>query len=328
MQAQPDNWYRNKRIGGLWRFAIAITVLNILGHTVLGFEQAWATPFVALAAAYGSELFLETVDALTRERRPRFLGSASAFIEFLLPAHISGLAVSMLLYSNERFWVIAFAAASAIASKYLFQAAIPTPGRPPSDWPQRHFFNPSNFGISLTLILFTWVGIAPPYEFTENVRGMFDVILPLVIVGSGSLVNRLFTERIPLILAWLGGFILQALVRSLMHGTPASAALAPMTGFAFVIFTFYMVTDPGSTPSRRDLQILFGLSVAVAYGLLVTAHVPFDLFFGLTVVSILRGVAMHFAAWRAVQDLESGEYLGVAATRKLAGFSTAPERIS
>jgi enediyne biosynthesis protein E5 len=328
MQTQPDNWYRKKRIGGLWRFAIAITVLNILGHTVLGFEQAWATPFVALAAAYGTELFLEMVDALTRERPPRFLGSASTFIEFLLPAHISGLAVGMLLYSNERFWVIAFAAASAIASKYLFQAAVPTPGRPVSEWPRRHFFNPSNFGISLTLLLFTWVGIAPPYEFTENVRGVFDVILPLVIVGSGSIVNRLFTERIPLILAWLGGFILQALIRSLMHGTPLGAALAPMTGFAFVIFTFYMVTDPGSTPSRRDTQILFGLSVAIAYGLLVTAHIVFGLFFALIIVSILRGATMHFAAWRAIQVFKSGEYIGVAATKNLAGFSAAQRRIS
>jgi enediyne biosynthesis protein E5 len=48
MRTQADNWYQNKRVAGLWRFATAITALNILGHTVLGFEQAWATPLVAL----------------------------------------------------------------------------------------------------------------------------------------------------------------------------------------------------------------------------------------------------------------------------------------
>jgi len=51
MRVAQDNWYQNKRIGGLRRFAIAITILNILGHTVLGFEQAWAHPIVALATA-------------------------------------------------------------------------------------------------------------------------------------------------------------------------------------------------------------------------------------------------------------------------------------
>jgi enediyne biosynthesis protein E5 len=326
MQSQPDNWYQNKRIGGLWRFAVAITVLNLLGHTVLGFEQAWATPFVALAAAYGAELLLETVDARALGRRPRYLGSPRAVIEFLLPAHITGLAVGMLLYANERFWVIAFAAASAIASKYLFQVAIPLAGRPPSEWPKRHFLNPSNIGITLTLLLFTWVGIAPPYHFTENVRGVLDVILPLLIIGSGSLLNRLFTERIPLILAWLGGFVLQALVRSLMHGTPIAAALAPMTGLAFVLFTFYMVTDPGSTPSRREAQILYGASVAAAYGLLVTVHVPFDLFFSLTIVSVARGAVMYWTVWRAAEEVKRAKFFSVGATDRVSGVAGSESR--
>jgi hypothetical protein len=303
MRAHPDNWYQNKRVGGLWRFAIAISVLNILGHTVLGFEQAWATPFVALAAAYGMELSVEAIDAWSRARRPRFLGSPRSFAEFLLSAHITGLAVGMLLYSNQRFWVTAFAAATAVASKHLFQVAVVTPHCPPSMWPRRHFLNPSNFGIAVTLLLFPWVGIAPPYQFTENARGVFDVILPLIIVCTGSLLNTKFTERMPLILAWLSAFLLQAVVRSLLHGTPVVAALAPMTGLAFVLFTFYMVTDPGTTPSRRGSQIVFGALVAIVYGLLVTLHVVFGLFFALAIVTTARGIVMHIAAWRATIEL-------------------------
>jgi len=303
MRIQPDTWYQNKRIGGLWRFAIAISVLNIVGHTVLGFEQAWAHPLVALAAAYGMELSLEAIDAWAQARRPRFLGSPRTFVEFLLSAHITGLAVGMLIYSNQRFWVTAFAAATAIASKHLFQVAVVTPHCPPSMWPKRHFLNPSNFGIAMTLLLFPWVGISPPYQFTENARGVFDVILPLIIVCTGSLLNTKFTERIPLILAWLSVFFLQALARSLLHGTPVAAALAPMTGLAFVLFTFYMVTDPGTTPSRRGAQIAFGASVAIAYGLLVSLHVVFGLFFALAIVTAVRGMTMYAAGWRAAAAL-------------------------
>jgi hypothetical protein len=313
MRIQPDNWYQNKRIGGLWRFAIAISVLNILGHTVLGFEQAWATPFVALAAAYGMELSLETIESWTQARRPRFLGSPRIFAEFLLSAHISGLAVGMLLYSNQRFWVTAFAAATAIASKHLFQVAVPAPHCPPAMWPRRHYLNPSNFGIAMTLLLFPWVGIAPPYQFTENARGPFDVILPLIIVCTGCLLNTKFTERMPLIAAWLGGFLLQAVVRSLLHGTPVLPAMAPMTGLAFVLFTFYMVTDPGTTPSRRGSQIAFGASVAFVYSLLMSLHVVFGLFFSLVLVTALRGVGMHVTAWRAAAGLVHAEPRGVAA---------------
>jgi hypothetical protein len=248
------------------------------------------------------ELALEAIDAWAQRRRARFLGSPRTFAEFLLSAHITGLAVSMLLYPNERFWVTAFAVAVAIASKTLFRVPIAIPGVAMAEWPRRHFLNPSNIGISVTLLLFPWVGIAPPYQFTENARGVFDVVLPLLIVVSGSFLNTKFTERIPLISAWLAGFVAQAVVRSWWHGLPPAAALLPMSGLAFVLYTFYMVTDPGTTPSGRRAQIVFGASVALAYGLLVSLHIVFGLFFALTLVTLARGALMHVAAWRTATE--------------------------
>ncbi|MBV9209347.1 MAG: enediyne biosynthesis protein UnbU, partial [Acidobacteria bacterium] len=106
----------NNRLGGLRRFAIAITVLNILGHTVLGFEQSWLQPFVALATGYSTEILLELVQAWSKRRPPQFMGGYTKFVDFLLPAHISGLAVAMLIYANERLWPVAFATAAAIGS--------------------------------------------------------------------------------------------------------------------------------------------------------------------------------------------------------------------
>jgi len=298
MRTPKDNWYEKKRLGGLWRFAIALSILNILGHTLFGFEQAWAHPFVALAAAYSMELSLEAIHSWAQRRQPRFLGSPRIFIEFLLPAHITGLAVSMLLYPNERFWVMAFASATAIASKALFRAPVAVPYYPPEKWPQRHFMNPSNFGISVTLLLFPWVGISPPYQFTENLRGPLDIVVPLIIVVLGSFLNTKFTERVPLILAWLAGFVAQAVIRGWWNGVPIIPALLPITGLVFILFTFYMVTDPGTTPVGRRAQIVFGASVAAVYGLLVANHIVFGLFFSLTLVCYVRGLAKHWAGWR------------------------------
>jgi hypothetical protein len=125
-------------------------------------------------------------------------------IKFLLPAHITGLAISMLLFAAENVAVIAFAAASAIASKYLFRVIVGVDegGRPTF----RHVLNPSNFGISATLLLFPTVGIAPPYQFTENTSGIVDWILPLIIICTGSYLNIKATGRIPLIIAWASAF--------------------------------------------------------------------------------------------------------------------------
>ena len=298
MSARRDSWYGGKRTAGLLRFAIAISILNVLGHTLFGFEQAWAHPLIALATAYGVELVLEIADAWANHRRPMFLRSGHDLVVFLLPAHITGLAVSMLLYPNERFWVVAFASAVAIASKRVFRIAVQAAAAGGRGARARHFFNPSNIGIVFTLLLFPSVGIAPPYQFTENLRGPLDVILPLLIVVSGSFVNVKFTERVPLILAWLGVFALQAVVRSWLHELPWQAALTPMTGLAFVLFTFYMVTDPGTTPAKAGAQIIFGSSVALVYGILMTAHVVFGLFFSLAVVTAVRGLGMYWSAVR------------------------------
>lgn len=282
---------KDMRLAALRRFATAITVLNVLGHTVLGFEQSLATPVVAVLVAYATEILLELVESWRHGRSPRFLGGFVKLADFLLSAHITGLAVAMLLYANERLLPIAFAAATAIGSKYLFRVG--------TNGASRHVFNPSNLGITATLLAFAWVGIAQPYMFTENLPGGWAWALPALIVCSGSFLNTVFTRRVPLILAWLGGFVLQAAIRHFAFGNLFLPSLNPMTGVAFLLFTFYMVTDPATTPVTRRGQIAFGLSMAAAYGILMSFHVVFGLFFGLSAVCAGRGAILYLKALAA-----------------------------
>ena len=292
---------RADRLGGLRRFAVAITVLNILGHTFFGFEQSLAQPVVALLSAYSAEILLEFIDARCNRRPLRFLGGGPRrFVEFLLSAHITGLACAMLLYANERLGPVVFASVVAIGSKCVLRA--------PAERGTRHFFNPSNFGITVTLLVFSWVSIAPPYQFTENMTGVGDWILPAVIVCTGTFLNARFTHRLPLIGAWLGGFVAQAALRSLFLDTPLEAGLIPMTGVAFILYTFYMVTDPATTPVGRRDQIAFGLSVAAVYGALMVVHVVFGLFFALSIVCAIRGLCMYARQWvgsRAPEEVDA-----------------------
>lgn len=282
---------KDLRLPALKRFAIAITILNIAGHLFLGFEQSLAQVLVALVAAYSVEIVLEVVDARLRPRPLAFTGGLTAFINFLLPSHITGLAVSMLLYASDTLWPIVFAATVAVASKTIFRARVKNSSR--------HFYNPSNTGIALTLVLFPWVGIAPPYQFTENLYGVADWILPAIIVCTGTFLNARFTRRIPLIVAWVGGFALQAIIRNMLFGTSITGGLMPMTGVAFLLFTFYMITDPGTTPTVPGRQVLFGASVAALYAVLLYFHVVFGFFFALVCICTLRGLGLHLAALRS-----------------------------
>lgn len=282
---------KDVRLVALWRFAVSITLFNVLGHAFFGFEQSLAQPLAALITAYSMEILLELIDARVNQRTPRFAGGLRSLVNFLLSAHITALAVAMLLYANERLLPIVFATAVAVGSKAIFRAPVGNG--------TRHFLNPSNFGITLTLLLFPWVGIAPPYHFTENLGGLGNWIVPGLLIVSGTLLNVQLTKKGPLILGWLGGFAGQAVLRNLIFGTPLVAALLPMTGVAFLLFTFYMVTDPGTTPFKPRNQVVFGVAVAAVYGLLVMMHVVFGLFFALTIVSILRGFCLYAHAFSA-----------------------------
>jgi hypothetical protein len=280
----------DKRIAALERFAASITIFTIAGAFWLGFEDSWAQPVVALATAYVLEIAFEALEAWGSARPPRFLGGVRAFVHFLLPAHITALSIALLLYPNARLMPIVFATAVATGSKFLLRAPVK------GGW--RHFMNPSNLGITVTLLAFPWVGIAPPYHFTENVSGALDWIVPAVVLVSGTMLNAKLTGKGPLILAWTVGFAAQAAIRSVVFDTPLVAALLPMTGLVFVLYTNYMITDPGTAPIARRGQIVFGAATAAVYGVLVSLHIVFGLFFALTIVTMGRGLVLYAARVR------------------------------
>ncbi|MDT0531486.1 enediyne biosynthesis protein [Micromonospora sp. DSM 115977] len=281
--APPRIDRRDPRYLALRNFAISMSIFNILGYTVLGFEQPWTWPLLALAVGYATEIVVELVTARANKRPAAFTGNGAwGMYTFLLPTHITALAANMLLYANDNFWPIAFAVVVAIGQKAIFLA--PIKGR------MRHFMNPSNFGITVTLVAFSWVNIAPPYHFTEDVPDMIRILVPLVILTAGTVLNGVLTKKIPLVVGWVGGFVIQALVRHFIWDVALWAALLPITGVAFVLFTNYMITDPGTTPSSGRAQFMFGASVAGVYGVLIAFNVVYTLFFAVTIVCLARGL--------------------------------------
>jgi hypothetical protein len=288
------NFYPNRnpklRLFALWYFCILISIWTILGHTVLGFEQSYAHPIIGVATACAMQFLLEWIDARANGRPPRFAGGLLPVMNMLPPAIIPGLACAMLIYPNSRLWPVVFAAALSIASKVILRA-------PVGNGQTQHIFNPSNLGITVTLILFPWVGLAPPYQFTENVTGAWDWIIPGIILLAGIFVHAKFTGRLPLVLAWLVGFAAQALIRVAAFGMPLVVPFVPVTSAAFILFTLFMIPDPATTPIKRGGQVAFGLSVAAIYGLLFVAHVVFGLFIALCLTSATRGAGLYLRSW-------------------------------
>jgi enediyne biosynthesis protein E5 len=296
-----------KVVIALRNFAMSITVFNILGYTILGFEQPWLWPFIALATAYTTEIVLEVIGARVEGRTPRFMGRrVRGMVEFLYPAHITALAMNMLIYVNDHVWVMVFGVIVAVGAKWALR--VPTKGR------LRHYMNPSNFGITIILLFYPWASIAPPYHFTETFDTWVDWLIPAIIVAAGTMLNGMLTKRMWLIAGWLSVFVLQAVIRGVLLDTSIPSALIVMTGVAFVLYTNYMVTDPGTSPSQPASQFAFGGGIAVVYGFLTGAGIAYGLFFATALVCAIRGGflwALHISnktrAQRAAQEAATRE---------------------
>lgn len=296
--AKPAKPKPDPRYLALRNFALSISVFNVFGYTLLGFEQPYLWPVFAVLTGYTTEIIFELISAWAYQRQPRFLGRGPrGLYEFLLPSHITALAVNMLLYANNQILPVIFGVFVGVAGKHAFQA--PVNGR------MRHFMNPSNFGITMALVCFGhWVSIAPPYEFTENANTYFRVMIPIIIATAGTVINTMLTRKVPLIVGWMGGFAIQAFVRHGIWDVALFSALGSMTGVAFVLFTNYMITDPGTTPMKGRAQFMFGGSVAFVYGALMQLNVTYTLFFALVIVCGFRGLGWWGASF--VQRLRTG----------------------
>lgn len=293
------------RLFALWYFTTLMIVWNVLGHTVLGFEQSWASPLVAVFTAIAVSMLFDWIDARARGRELRFVGSLGDFLNFLPACLIPGFACAMLLYPNERLSPLVFAVVLSIGSKLVFRA-------PVGEGRTQHFFNPSNLGVGATLLLLPEVSFAPPYHFTANVAGIWDVGIPLIVLLTGIIVHALFTGRLPLVAAWVGGFIVQGVIRAAISGAPLFLPFMPMTSAAFIIFTLYMIPDPATTPLNPARQAFFGFAVAAVYGVIQTLHLVFGLFYALLVVAAIRGLSLHVLdRWRKMRETAVGPGLSV-----------------
>jgi Na+-translocating ferredoxin:NAD+ oxidoreductase RnfD subunit len=68
-----------------------------------------------------------------------------------------------------------------------------------------------------------------------------------------------------------------------------------------VLFTFYMITDPQTSPSRWQGQILYGSMIGWSYCVLMLMHVSYTMFYALIFTSALRGLSLWLTELQATQ---------------------------
>lgn len=148
-----------------------------------------------------------------------------------------------LLLRTEAYWLIILAAFISIASKFVIR------------FKKKHIFNPANFG--LTVALFTGQAYISPGQWGSDAVFVY-------FVGFLALVLLLRVGRVDVSLAFLGSlFILNYCYDVLYKGWPIDHVIHSFTSGSLLLFSFFMITDPMTTPNTLKGRIIWIVLLAI-----------------------------------------------------------------
>jgi Na+-translocating ferredoxin:NAD+ oxidoreductase RnfD subunit len=165
---------------------------------------------------------------------------------------ITALSLCLLLRTTSPD-LAAAAAVVAIGSKFVLRVR------------GKHVFNPTNLAIVLFLGFTNGAWVSPGQWGSATVLAFFVVCL------GGLVIHRALRTEVTL--AFLVFWTAILFGRSAVVGEPLGIPLHRLQSGALLIFAFFMISDPKTTPDRRVGRVLFAFAVALGAG-----YIQFHLF--------------------------------------------------
>jgi Na+-translocating ferredoxin:NAD+ oxidoreductase RnfD subunit len=242
--------------------AAVITTLQVLGQVAFHFRLSIAQILVSLLTCAVLEV------AITLRRQHILMWPASALL--------TGNGVAFILrvpgtqhgdwWSMNGWWIFMGTAAVSLLSKYVIV------------WRGGHVFNPSNFGLVLCFLVLGRAR-AEPLDFWWGPVSPWLVLAFVVIVTGGLLI----LSRLKLVWIAVGFWVSFAAGIGVLaltgHSMVARWHLGPITGFAFwwtlltspevLVFLFFMLTDPKTTPKGQRDRVVYAVCVGLLAALLI-----------------------------------------------------------
>ena len=285
------------------RIAIAVILFSylVLGFTVLGFNRG---PLQAVITSASACLF-EVV--LARLFKKQWVWPLSALI--------TSFSLTILLNYSHDYFVLLAPVFFAIGSKYLFTID------------GRHVYNPALSGVTWSLLLGgSLITAAPAYQW----NGIESMSLFMVMLAMIFLLPQV--KRGWLVASFLVSFTVLTALRAFImrwHLPFETLFLGTLSSPAFFLFTFFMITDPVTSPSRKRSQIWLGVLLAVIDLAFHLKQSYFTFFYAAFVIQTGRLVYFHArVAWRegarswfTDRFIASGHYQRVAFLAGTAGLS-------
>jgi len=242
-----------------WLLCLFLAAYVLFGHFYLSFNRSPDQMITAIVACALLDMLYTWV--LARK------------ILFPLSSLISAFGLIILFTAPGEIWFMLLVSWLTITGKYVLT------------WRGHHFFNPTNFALVFILIVAgQHTSLAPSYQWGSTWW------MPLFVLFFG-LVLMWRVNKLPVVLSFWSFFLIGAIIRSYASHMPIELTLwAQISGGAFMLFSFYMITDPKTSPATTKGMILFGAAIGFADTLFQLQTAVFSTFYALFTVTLLRGL--------------------------------------
>ncbi len=219
----------------------------------------------------------------------RWLKRSTASPQWSSADFLSGFITSFgisLLVRADNFWVHPLVAVIAIASKFVITIER-------SDKPQQrtHIFNPANLAAILAALVIPGAWLSPG-QWGQ------DIAFALIFCALG-LVVTLAAKRVDIALSFILSFAVLHWLRIEWLGANPAGLKHQLSNGALLLFTFFMVTDPMTTPQHWGARIGFGVAVAaLAFVWQYTQFKPNGPIYALFVLSLTVPLINRFTVGR------------------------------
>jgi Na+-translocating ferredoxin:NAD+ oxidoreductase RnfD subunit len=263
-----QSWIRFQKIDPRIPVAAILFTYLFLGLTVLGFNRSPAQAMTTTLTCCTVEVLL------TYLFKRKWI--------FPLSAMITSFSLSFLLNFSHDFFLLFVPIFFAIGSKYLFQ------------FNGKHALNPAMAGISFSLLFSEeLLTAAPAYQW----NGIGAMSLFVIMLGFIFVIPKV--SRVWLVSSFLFFFSLQTALRAwiMQHHLPFETLfLGTLSSPSFFIFTFFMITDPATSPKTRNQQILVGFLLATVDLALHLRQSYYTFFYAALIVGLSRLLLNHLKA--------------------------------
>jgi Na+-translocating ferredoxin:NAD+ oxidoreductase RnfD subunit len=239
---------------------IFITLILLVGNLSFGILESYQKTLLAIVASIGTEMILSRI----------FMGKWPN----IASAYISGISVGILVRSPA-FWPYAVCSIISITSKYVLRVK------------GRHIWNPSNFGISVLLFLAADTVASLSIQWG-------NYLLPMLVIWVLGSVIIYRLRRFHITAIYVASFLIFAILRSYLTGSPWQSEVAPITGPMYQLFIFFMITDPKTTVRSKAGQCITVFAVALLEMILRLNQVVYAPFYALFIVG---PTAMLIESW-------------------------------